>query len=254
MGIVMGTIIAATVIWLFMDVTKHKIAHAGWWVFGGFVLWIVVFPWYLIQRRKMIEQAQDNPTETKLIELKLFVIVLFGAGFIWLQQLASEVVMEDIDRLAEERVERRAGAVEKENVAAEITAEKQFNVLIPVDTSPEDEALSQQAMQYLFNHVCPRLEQEEGLFKEPISIRVGKAATYQKKRHGWERVVSIEMDLSDNRNVLGKAAQTRCVFDLGKDGTYVKNTCAKAACRWPDEPENGDMVTFRKDDGLSFIK
>ena len=255
MGIVFSVILVASIVWMFMDAAKHKIPQAGWWAFGGFLLWIVVFPWYLIQRRKMIDQAQEKPTETKWMEVKVITLVFVGAGSIWLQDLASEAVMADIDQRTDERVEQQLTATDAiGQMDEEPSTERKLNAVMPAGVTAEDQALAQQAMEYLFNHVCPRLVGQDGLFKEPMSISVGEPTSYQEERHGWRRVVSIEVDLSNNRDVLGKAAQHRCSFDMGKDGVYVKNTCAKAACQWSEEPVNGDMVTFRKDTGLSFIE
>lgn len=64
--------IIATVIFIYYDATKNNIGKipgekrftnlsAGMWAFGAFMLWIIVFPLYLISRSKLIEKARENP-------------------------------------------------------------------------------------------------------------------------------------------------------------------------------------------------
>lgn len=64
--------IIATVFFIYYDATKNKIGKipgenrftnlsAGMWAFGALMLWIIVFPLYLINRSKLIEKARENP-------------------------------------------------------------------------------------------------------------------------------------------------------------------------------------------------
>lgn len=67
-------IIAFTPLWVYLDATKNKIGQvigsdetkninfsAGGWAISILALWIIAFPVYLMQRRKLIEKAQKYP-------------------------------------------------------------------------------------------------------------------------------------------------------------------------------------------------
>ena len=78
-------------IWVHIDASGHKIDKtpadgflsigAAWWAILSFLLWIVVFPIYLIKRQKLIDLAKQHPVEPKARMLK---IGLFTAVAIFL--------------------------------------------------------------------------------------------------------------------------------------------------------------------------
>ncbi|MGE8541954.1 MAG: hypothetical protein ACN6NX_11655 [Acinetobacter sp.] len=68
-------------IWVYIDASGHKIGNtpeggylsisAAWWAILSFILWIVVFPIYLIKRQKLIDLAKQYPVEPKARNLKI---------------------------------------------------------------------------------------------------------------------------------------------------------------------------------------
>lgn len=48
-------------IWMIWDTTKNKISYK--WLIGAFLLWIVVFPYYLVKRKSLIEKNSEEPEE-----------------------------------------------------------------------------------------------------------------------------------------------------------------------------------------------
>ncbi len=76
-------------LWVYIDASKHKIGRtseggffnfgAGWWGLLSFLLWVVIFPLYLIQRKKLITLAKEHPIESKarIIKIIIFIIIFF---------------------------------------------------------------------------------------------------------------------------------------------------------------------------------
>ncbi len=67
-------IVAASILFVYYDTTKNKIGKIsgekgflnlspGLWAIATWLLWIVAFPLYLINRSKLIEKAKQNPQE-----------------------------------------------------------------------------------------------------------------------------------------------------------------------------------------------
>lgn len=76
-----------TVVWVYSDATKNKIGKieennglfnmsAALWSFGTLVLWIVIFPAYIMKRKSLIQLAIDNPVEVKNQNIKVIIITL----------------------------------------------------------------------------------------------------------------------------------------------------------------------------------
>lgn len=98
--VVVWAIIFITAISIYVDATANKIGKipgkrsiinnsAGLWATGTILLWIVVFPLYLIKRGKLIELAKENPVtannRTGIIVLMSFI----GCAWIALTWIGS---------------------------------------------------------------------------------------------------------------------------------------------------------------------
>lgn len=76
-------------LWVYIDASRHKIGRipegsffnigAGWWGLLSFLIWIIVFPLYIIQRKKLIAIAKIHPIESKarIIKSIIFIVVFF---------------------------------------------------------------------------------------------------------------------------------------------------------------------------------
>jgi hypothetical protein len=93
----MYLIVIGSVLFVYFDATKNEIGKvpgekgftnmsAGVWAIGTWLLWIVAFPLYLINRKKLIEKAQNSPQEVPETRRKIilglvsvvFIAVLFN--------------------------------------------------------------------------------------------------------------------------------------------------------------------------------
>jgi len=74
-------------LWVYRDATKRKIGKikdgsgffnlsAGAWAICTILLWIVVFPAYLIKRGELTEAAKSNPVEVKGRGFKSLILAL----------------------------------------------------------------------------------------------------------------------------------------------------------------------------------
>jgi len=80
-------------LWVYIDASGHKIGRtpqgglfnigAGWWGVLSFLLWIVIFPLYLIKRKKLIALAKTYPIEPKARKFKIIIFVLICALLIF---------------------------------------------------------------------------------------------------------------------------------------------------------------------------
>jgi hypothetical protein len=93
LGIIVILIVAITSVWIYLDATKNKIGKienekgmfnisAGEWAAGALLLWIVVFPAYLIKRKSRIEKAKEFPIEVKGRVLKAILLAVIGGSVI----------------------------------------------------------------------------------------------------------------------------------------------------------------------------
>lgn len=89
-----NVVILATIVFVYWDATKNKIGKipdekgffnlsAGLWATGTALLWIVVFPAYLIKRDKLLEKAKTHPIEASARPAKLTALCLVGALFVF---------------------------------------------------------------------------------------------------------------------------------------------------------------------------
>ena len=80
-------------LWVYIDASGDKIGRtpqgglfnigAGWWGVLSFLLWIVIFPLYLIKRKKLIALAKTYPIEPKARKFKIIIFVLICALLIF---------------------------------------------------------------------------------------------------------------------------------------------------------------------------
>ena len=78
-------------LWIYIDASRHKIGRtpqggflnmsAGWWGVLSFLIWIIIFPLYLIKREKLIALSQKYPVEPKARKIKISIFVLIS-GFL----------------------------------------------------------------------------------------------------------------------------------------------------------------------------
>ena len=79
-----------SLIWVYRDATKNGIGKipgvrgmsVGRWAIGTALMWIVVFPAYLIKRNRLIAAAKQFPIEVEDRPFKMFSLVV--AGGVWL--------------------------------------------------------------------------------------------------------------------------------------------------------------------------
>ena len=104
-GTIVILIVAITSIWIYLDATKNKIGKieneksmfnisAGEWAAGSLLLWIVVFPAYLIKRKSLVEKAKEFPVEAKGRGLKTILLASIVFGIIIL--IAIPVYLKSI--------------------------------------------------------------------------------------------------------------------------------------------------------------
>lgn len=99
-GIIAILIVVITSIWIYIDATKNKIGKIldekgmfnispGEWTAGALLLWIIVFPAYLIKRKSLIEKAKKFPVDTKGRGLKTILLASIVLGIIILIAIPS---------------------------------------------------------------------------------------------------------------------------------------------------------------------
>lgn len=74
---------ALTSVWVFYDASKKGIRRPLRWALGSLLLWLLVFPWYLAQRRW--PRAECPFVEGKGLVITLAVIFLLGVVFVALR-------------------------------------------------------------------------------------------------------------------------------------------------------------------------
>lgn len=95
---IMYYIILASMIFIYLDATKNNIGKvpnekrftnmsAGMWCTATGLLWIVGFPLYLLNRKKLIEKAKEYP---QTVSTSRKAIVLGILTIIWVLLLCAE--------------------------------------------------------------------------------------------------------------------------------------------------------------------
>jgi len=100
MEILMWLLVPGSILFVYYDATKNRIGKvagengflnmsAGMWTIGTWLLWIIVFPLYIIKRDELIEKAKQNPVavpegKRKVILGTIFAIavLVFNARFV----------------------------------------------------------------------------------------------------------------------------------------------------------------------------
>ena len=80
-------------LWIYIDASRHKIGKtpkggflnmgAGWWGVLSFLIWIIIFPLYLIKREKLIALSKNYPVEPKARKIKISIFVLISCFLIF---------------------------------------------------------------------------------------------------------------------------------------------------------------------------
>lgn len=94
LNIILPIIVSISALWVYIDASKNKIGNsaqggllnvggAGWWGVLCLLLWIIVFPLYLIKRSKLIAFAQECPVEPVNRNLKIGIFGVIAILTIW---------------------------------------------------------------------------------------------------------------------------------------------------------------------------
>jgi len=89
MLIIFFAIVVATSIWVYMDAIKNKIGKipncksifnisAGDWAICSLLLWVIVFPAYIINRNSLITIAKEHPIEATKREVTIAIFAIFA--------------------------------------------------------------------------------------------------------------------------------------------------------------------------------
>ena len=86
-GLMVGQLIMSAVqllsaIWVFFDARQKLIRKPLRWAIGSLILWIVIFPWYLVRRQKLnapcpFVESESGPF-TKVMLLVIFIFFMVG--------------------------------------------------------------------------------------------------------------------------------------------------------------------------------
>lgn len=87
-------VITFSALWVYADASQNKIGNtpeksllnvggAGWWGTLCLLLWIVTFPLYLINRKKLINLAKEYPVEPNHRNIKIGVFFIIFMASLW---------------------------------------------------------------------------------------------------------------------------------------------------------------------------
>ena len=93
LNLIVTLLVVASSIWVYWDATSNKIGKysdakgmfnmsAGAWAVVTLLLWIIVFPAYLIKRSSLIEKAKDSPIDVSWRGGKLAALSIVGGLWI----------------------------------------------------------------------------------------------------------------------------------------------------------------------------
>jgi hypothetical protein len=95
---VVTAVVAVSAVWVYFDATQHRIGKvergdnsAGAWAAGTMLLWVVVFPLYLVRRGKLIAKAAQRPVDPPARAATLAGLVLVGAGMVYVTADAASL-------------------------------------------------------------------------------------------------------------------------------------------------------------------
>lgn len=84
--IISAIVVGLSTLWVYWDATQHKIGKteknkfsAGAYATATLLLWIIGFPYYLIRRKKLIQEAKEHPVEPKARWFKFGVFLVLAA-------------------------------------------------------------------------------------------------------------------------------------------------------------------------------
>lgn len=106
LNIILSIIVTISALWVYIDASKNKIGNspqggllnvggAGWWGVLCLLLWVVIFPLYLIKRSKLIAFAKANPAEPKNRNIKIGVFSFIAVITIWWNVFSTQENLPD---------------------------------------------------------------------------------------------------------------------------------------------------------------
>jgi hypothetical protein len=80
--LIMSGVQIASAVWVFSDARRKLIRKPLRWAIGSLILWVVIFPWYLVRRRKLKAPCpfveSENGPFTKVMILVIFIFFLIA--------------------------------------------------------------------------------------------------------------------------------------------------------------------------------
>jgi len=106
LNIILSIIVTISALWVYIDASKNKIGNspqggllnvggAGWWGVLCLLLWVVIFPLYLIKRSKLIAFAKANPAEPKNRNIKIGIFSFIAVITIWWNVFSTQENLPD---------------------------------------------------------------------------------------------------------------------------------------------------------------
>lgn len=93
-------LVTFSALWVYADASQNKIGNtphksllnvggAGWWGSLCLLLWIVAFPLYLLNRKKLINLAKEYPVESKHRNFKILVFFAIFITSLWFSFIST---------------------------------------------------------------------------------------------------------------------------------------------------------------------
>ena len=106
LNIILSIIVTISALWVYIDASKNKIGNSpqggllnvgagGWWGVLCLLLWVVIFPLYLIKRSKLIAFAKANPAEPKNRNIKIGIFSFIAVITIWWNVFSTQENLPD---------------------------------------------------------------------------------------------------------------------------------------------------------------
>ena len=119
----------------------------------------------------------------------------------------------------------------------------------------EERETAVKAFDIFIHDICPAVTQKVGLLKY-LNTTVSSANMEAQSEMGWNQVVSLEFELKNDVQSLGKASSHVCFFEIGsgkKPGVFGKNVCVIDFCQRAERPKNKIMMTFIDEPRFDFV-
>lgn len=118
--------------------------------------------------------------------------------------------------------------------------------------SDQEKSLISRVTDDVSKKICPNIFSNPEAI-ESIEAKISSPSAYIKESRPWTKQIEIEAKLAFNSDLFGSAAGNYCRFEVGQDGAYLKNKCAKEACKRMEEPAKEMLVTFLPEN-LDYIE